>query len=507
MPVAVRLDAYLGDRHTAAVRRRLFPPWIALLLAAAQVLGAQASADPEDGPYVLRSVDFEVTGRSLPSVLRRKIDPYGRLIGASFQGRARLEAFLEEARQTLRNERAIASVAADYEAVPSASGGYEVALHFRVTDTWNLVALPYPKYNSNTGLDLGIRLRDYNFAGSLQPLLVNLDYFLNTAGIGALGGFVSFQAPFHLGGLAWSLGINEEAKISADGSTAPASVTSAALGLEIPGLGFPATLTVTQGFSLNANGLDSSLSADPDPWFLSETLAASATIPLGPIQYVPGLSASWNWRPDAVLQYRGREGITVAFSNAFSTGRVDWKDDLREGVCASWNVSFSYGVTSADFLTDISFTVAAHATPAPGLGLAGRIVGFDRLLHGSEDDELTSLGSYMRGIADARLAGFQAVFCNLGLPVKLFDFPAHALIGRDFLDFGLQAQPFLDVGLLAPAGSRTDWFWCSGGLEILVFPGAFRSFVGRASAGLDLESAFSGGNPAFELSLGLGLLY
>lgn len=482
------------------MKHRTFPPWtIAILLLAAAVPAMG------DGPYVLRSVDFLVTGRSLPAILLKKIDPYGKLIGTVLADRARLEALMEDLRQVLLNERAIASVTVEYETAPAARGGREAALHFRVVDTWNLVVLPYPRYSSNTGLDLGLRLRDYNFAGSLQTLSVNLDYLLDAAGQGAFGGHADFRVPLLFLGSAWSAGISQDARIPADGSAPPASVTSLFLSLEIPGPGFPVTFTATQGVSFNSNALDPALAAEP--WFLTESLAAAASISLGPFQCAPALSLSMDWRPGTELPFEGRGGVAAALSSTLSWGRVDWRDDLRQGLSVSLDGSCSYGLSDAHFLAGMTLTVAGHTAAFSRIGLAVRLTVLGRFLHASGDDALTGLGSYMRGILDARLAGFQAAFLNLGVPVKLFDFPAHLLLGGNWLDFGLQLQPFLDTGLLPPAGSRTDWFQCSGGLEILVFPAAFRSLVGRAGAGWDLLQAASDGNPAYEIFIGLGLMY
>ena len=55
-----------------------------------------------------------------------------------------------------------------------------VTLDVYTRDTWNLIALPYFKYDSNSGLLLALRGRDYNFFGTMQTLTLNLDYFPNS---------------------------------------------------------------------------------------------------------------------------------------------------------------------------------------------------------------------------------------------------------------------------------------------------------------------------------------
>ena len=80
-------------------------------------------------------------------------------------------------------------------------------------------------------------------------------------------------------------------------------------------------------------------------------------------------------------------------------------------------------------------------------------------------------GSYLRGVLDAdpRLLGVAAVIANAGIPVKLFDFPAHLLIKKRWFDFELQAQPFADAAIIVPDWSSRlskDWLWATRGTRI-----------------------------------------
>ena len=57
---------------------------------------AAAAESIPTGPYVLRSVDFHVQGRTKDFVLMGLIDPYQNLVGSSFPDRASLEAFVAD---------------------------------------------------------------------------------------------------------------------------------------------------------------------------------------------------------------------------------------------------------------------------------------------------------------------------------------------------------------------------------------------------------------------------
>lgn len=485
---------------------------VCLLLAAvaAGTLHAQTSSDAA-GPYVLRSVDFDAKGRSRPFVMMQKIDPYRRMIGMSFPDREALEAFIADRRQVLLNERVLASVTTSYEATPAEGGGFDVALRFHTVDTINIVVLPYPKGNTNTGLDIGLRGRDYNFLGSMQPLELNLDYFLDMDKKSAIGAYLAFETPVRLFGQEWAVGASENVRVPIGSGDTPASITKLDLNYRIPISGFVAKLAASQTFSYNALGVNPAAEDDPDEWFLTESLAVSATIPLtgdvrslGPLTYSPSLSFVVNWKPGDVLLYHGREGATISFDNGFSFGRVDWIDNFRRGLTVSLSNDYSYAFAYDDFIGDLSLVVDGFTPLASWIGVAARISVTDRFLYGSSEDAIGGLGSNMRGIADARIEAFAAGFVNLSVPVKLFDVPMHLLFKKNWFDFGLQAQPFVDVGIVP---GRADWFLCSSGLELLVFPAAFRSFIFRVSAGADIMSVVETGDPDWELSFGTGLAY
>jgi hypothetical protein len=548
-----------GNRAKRNVRGCLFAfVMIAVLPVVAHAQAAPGASEPGgEGPFVIRRVDFDVTGRSLAGVMMRKIDPAGEMIGSSYPDKAALEAFIADRRQVLLNERVLASVATSYDAAPSASGGYDVDLHFATEDTWNIIALPYPKYDSNIGLLLSLRGRDYDFAGSMQELALNLDYKKDTKGRSSYTGDLSFSLPLGAPGAGWAFGFAETGGYWTDGTAS--SVTSLSLGLDIPNLGFPATAAAYQGVSYNALASTPDLGPDPDAWFLTEGLAARATIPLtgdlgalgpihlGPLNYAPSVAVSLNWKPGASLSYYGsgmttsegngpygsgdviptignsisygRGGIVATVGNGLSFGRVDWAGNMRDGLALDLVDTTSYNAQYEDLASDLNLDFTGYMEWGGKIGVAARATVIDRFSSRPSADELVYLGWYLRGIIDARITGTQGAFVNLGFPIKLFDFPTHAIIKTAALDFELQMQPFLDAAWVRPDYSEDiglDQLWYSGGLEFLVFPKALRSFIVRASAGWDLKNVVAtkslaaktpdGASP-YEVFLGLGLMY
>jgi hypothetical protein len=512
------------------------------------------------GPYVIRSVDFQIQGRTKDFVLMALIDPYQRMLGSSLPDKASLDAFVADKTGLLLSRRVLASVTPSYEATAAPGGGYDVALHFATTDSWNIIGLPYAKYDSNDGLLLSLRGRDYDFMGSAQPLELNLNYQKSPIGVSSYGWQFDFTAPFRAHGAVWDLSFVEDGQLWTDGTTS--SITSAAITYNLPGLGFPASVTASQSYSYEGNAPE----FDPDSWYLGESASATAKIPLsgslgprlgvdlGPLTYIPTIKVNYAWKPGATLgyygngtaptvldstasqalqnfpEYYGRGGVLSTVSDGLALGRVDWAGNMREGLSISLTSREAYNAQWDDLISDLIIDAELFAQWNEKVGVAARLYGIGRLSGNFPEnninaDYLTMLGQYMRGIIDKRISGVQAVVLNGNLPVKLFDFPTHTFIKTHALDFELQAQPFLDLGLVRPDFSSSfssDWLWYSGGLELLVYPLGLRSFTIRASAGWDLKNVLATrsltamtpptalaptGYSPYEIYLGLDLLF
>lgn len=490
------------------------------LLTLAGVLTALA----QGAPYVIRNVDFDVQGRSLAFVLKQKIEADGPVIGRSFGDRAALEAYVEGKRLVLSNNRVLASVETSLELSDSPAGGSDVALRFAVLDTWNLIVLPEPKYDSNKGLTLYLKGRDYNFVGSMQTLTLDLSYVSDTALNKSFEVATSFALPFQALGADWSAGVSEDFQAWTDGTLRSSS--SASLTYNLTGLGFPASATATQGFYYNPDVFRTD-TTQRDPLYLGEALALNASIPLGlrlgalgSVSYAPAINLTLNWWPATALQVYGRPGLSASASNALSSGRVDWIGNMRQGTSVLLSSTNYYNFTYADLGWDLSASYSGYWNKDRRLGLSARLSSRARVLGHFPADDYPDMGTELRGILDARAVGVAGLYANLSIPVKLFDFPAHIVLKKDWLDFELQAQPFVDAGIVLPAwGSRpgSDWLWTSGGLEFLVFPVAMRSFIVRASVGWDLKSLLQNrsltaptpGDRAspYEIYFGTGLAY
>ncbi len=463
------------------------------------------------GPYVIRSVGYRIVGSTREFVLASKA---GIEKGRRFPDRTLLEAFLADRRMFLHNERVLEVVKIEYTVEDLPSGDVAVDVVVTTKDTWNLIALPYVKFDSNEGVTLSAKGRDYNFLGSMRPLKIDAEYLDTLDGKSAYTLEGDFSLPFRALGRLWSWELAQELVVWPD-QVNPVSHTAIDLSLELPTRHFSLTLTASQELYFHEE-----MDVDIDAYYLSSGLAASATIPtwiiagrFGKVLYKPSLSLFQKWKLSGMVR-DDRLGPVLSMSHDFEFGRVDWKENFRSGLAGEIRDRNDFNFYHDSVTVNFDATLSGFVSAGRRAGLAARLTGFNVTGTVARED----VGSNMRGILDSRMNGFFGLFFNLNVPIKLAQVPIHAIIGKDWLDFEIQASPFLDCGVLkdAPGSLANARPWFSGGLEVYVYPAIMRSFIMRASAGFDLGHFGSGkgldastadGNSPYELFFGVGLMF
>jgi outer membrane protein assembly factor BamA len=462
--------------------------------------------------FVIKSVRYEIKGITNQRILQGKAEIKE---GTRFATKEELESFIADRRQRLMNERVLESVTIEYALIGTGKDPQEVDILVNVEDSWNIIALPYFRYDTNDGFLLSIRGRDYNFLGSMQALVLNLDFSIDATGKQSYGGYTSFGVPFALYGRDSGVNVSETLSVHAD-SRPVTSVTNLSFWHNLTEGLVPLRFEASQGLQFNPD----SVIGDPDPYLLLSKLSLSSLIntgmtvgSLGAVSYSPSISAYQYWRPNTQVR-SDRQGLRATFSHGLSLGRIDWIENMRRGVSASLTNGTTYNVQSTDLVSDLDVSFNYNATLEGKLGFNAKAAGFYSLTNSARD----GLGSSMRGIKNARLQGASAAFVNLEMPVKLFDFPTHIFIKKNWFDFEFQASPFIDLGyVMGSVGTVAENynFWYAGGLEFFVFPLRMRTFIVRASIGFDLDAVLQNksitapsprdGSSVYELFFGLGL--
>lgn len=478
-------------------RRPAVPALALALLAALAVLPSAAQTAPS--AYRIASVEYEIEGKTRQKALADRLDIR---IGKEFLDLAALEAYVADRRQVLVNQRVLESAELTWEAREATGGPAAVTLTVRAKDTWNLIILPYPKYSTNEGLLLGLRLRDYNFAGTMETLFVDLDYRYDENGDQSFRIGTEFALPFELGGLDWTIDTVQGFAYNFSGRITYTGKNT--LKLDLGGDAFRWTARVGQNFFWNEDG---DLDDDLDRLVL-QTLAGIGTEvdladlgTLGALTLTPDLEAGWKYLADGGTISADRRGPYITASWTLGTGRADWTENFRQGTVLSLKNSWTYNFYQEGWDSEITAQARHYQAWNNRAGLNSRVTLYASLLDVGED-----IGGYLRGVRDAALDGDYAAFVNLDLPVRLFDFKPSLLIRKDWFDFEVHASPFADAALVRASPSDPFEPYLCGGLEVFGFLKRARSVYARLSLGINalgyLDTRGLSGN--YELFFGLG---
>jgi hypothetical protein len=454
---------------------------------------------------VICSVNYTIEGKTREKVLNERLDIQE---GEVLLGYTALEEYIADKEQLIRNERTLASGQIKYvlDEDPQQPGLYHVDLYILAKDTWNYIALPYAKYDSNEGFLLSFRGRNYNFLGGMETLELNLDYWRTEPSgdteYSVNGGFV---IPFYLWDFNWRFYFDEDVVI--DENDPLELYTRMGLSVDIPFENLILQTNADQYYYLNQEGDE-----DPDGYYMRTAGSFGSSIPLGfdiPLlgepSYDLALITSYNYKPYDVLSEE-RRGYEFGAEHEASAGRLDWLGNFRDGALFSLAQNLRYNFTREIWLSNLDAELQVHKTLG-WAGLSTRFQGFYRYNDVEED-----AGDRIRGILDARIEGNGGFYANIDFPVKMWIW---------FMDRWFEAHfsPFFDYALVQPDGGRLKLSegWYGTGFEIFAFAKFARSLSLRASLGLDLEAMLDGafigdlaprdGESIYEIYIGLHYHY
>ena len=477
---------------------------IILLLISLGQVWAEDQGNTESTVYQIRNVEFSIDGNTRESVLMHYLDIER---GEEFEGRAAVEEYITDKLQLIRNQRTLANgtITPSFEPDPERPEMVYVDLQIEVSDTWNYIVLPYGKYDSNEGLLLSLRGRNYNFLGGMETLEVNLDYLKPSVEENEYSLNSALKIPFYLYGFEWKFNFEEDVRISADDPTY--FYTKAGLSLDIPMNSHTWQASMQQEYYLNEEGDD-----DPDNWYLRSSGHFGSSIPLGfelpgftEVNYNPALITSVNYKPGDRLSTE-RRGYELGVEHGITTGRIDWRKNFRNGAELEFTQNLRWNFQRDRWLSDFNSELQMHKSLG-FMGISSRLQGFYRYGGVKED-----VAGPIRGILDNRITAESGFFANIDFPIKMWIW---------FLDrwFEGHISPFFDYGLVQEPGGTYDLGqgWYSAGLEGFAFAKFARSIYLRMSLGIDVEALFDGafiGDPAprdgasiYELYIGLGHHY
>jgi hypothetical protein len=475
-----------------------------------------------DSVFIINSFDFNITGRTRPDALIRK----GELkTGEEITGILELEKYIHDKTQLLYNERVLDSVNIDYTiGQPNDDGKYPVDIVITTKDTWNIVVIPRPRYSSNTGFDITLKARDYNFLGTMSPLRVDFGYSYDEHKQNSFFFMFDSNIPFTAYGLDWNIKFYNDFIYRPDTEQPIYYGNTTGLSVELPAGFTTITVGLNESFISNEENEDIykfDYGNFQDGFYMSTNPYISWKIPIGidagsfgEIVFTPGVSAVFThefaeWPLDEI-----RKGPVLVFNQNLGFNRIDWIGNLRNGLDVFIYNSFDYNFYKANndknpWTEKLIFSGIGHKKITNFFGVSTNLMYRQWLFY---DYGHALAGDVLRGIIDKDIFADYMLSLNLDLSFMILKFLPSVWLKKPKLrlfNFELFFAPFVDLAVFHDPENKIEFNLkntvVTGGFEVIVFPEFFRSLFVRASIGWDI-SDYSGNRP-YELYIGTDFFF
>lgn len=450
--------------------------------------------------YQIKSIEYNIAGLTRSSVLDRNIPVDKTRI---FPDESALVAYISDYKQQLENTRFFDNVDVDYTVEqPDENDLCIVAVSVTASDSFHFIGVPYPKYNSNSGFELKLKVKDTNFLGSMNTMTGDIDFAVKQRSEyepfhPVIGFNFDFDFPFTLFTLksTWK---NDYGITYTFGDPSPEWKLSTGLDFSTP-LTSRSSLefSVTQGFYRNFD-----YSKYDDDTYFSETAQLSLPVVLqyiddwGKVTYTPYVNATYKWDYNGINPKNGDlSSPSVSIGQSISTSRVNWENNFRTGLSVSATQAVSYNFLTNSLGPKFSLELKGYKGWKYA-GLCMDVYNFTGInssekiggrLRGIRDDQYFASST---GVDDYACKTESALVVNLDLPIHLFS--THFTKGKVLskLNFEVQVSPFLDFALIKNEATGTFYYYkdgfYAGGLEVIVHPASWKSLQVRANIGVDL---------------------
>lgn len=488
--------------------------------------------------YRINDVTYDITGLTRQYALTQKVPVDTNRI---FYDKDSFDNYITNIRQLLTNQRVFQSTDVTVTFLEPDENGLILAdLLITTVDTLNIIGVPYPSYNSNTGIKLKIKVKDYNFFGSMETMNFDLNYQAkgtdNLDDVQHIYGLnFGFSVPFALFSLPSSW--NSDFSFSYTVGNPHLDMTICeGISTSIPLFNvLSANLSFNQYYVM-----DSEYFSIHDDNYFKEEMSLSLPLNLyttpnsADIYWKPSVDFSYIWDFDIFNheQYSGIKteslrGPVLSLSHAFYADRINWLGNSRDGFSFSINNSYNFNLYNDSLSIKLILDSQYHKKFNSFISLSSH-----QYWYKDFTGYTAYFGDQLRGIRDNDWKSNDYVLLNFDFPISLFQTDWGNLFGWDklnFLNFEFVFSPFFDTafGNNMYAGSNYNLKdgWYGTGFECIIYPERFRSIQGRISFGLDavllLENKagkeftsklFNTGWRAassswYELSIGIGLFY
>ncbi|MCL2066573.1 MAG: hypothetical protein FWG99_03810 [Treponema sp.] len=480
--------------------------------------------------YIINSFSFNIKGITRQSALVYKGDLK---TGEEITGLENLERYIRNKQQVLMNERVLEKVNITYTAGEiRPDGKIPVVIYIESEDTWNIIAVPYPKYSSNTGFELILKGRDYNFLGTMNPLRLDIGYKYDADGRNSFIMELDSNTPFRFFGFNWNFIFDNIFEYRPDVEEHYYFKNTTGLSMELPVKQTTLTFGFTESVILNAENSD----RDVDKFgefqsgiYMSSNPFVSWKIPTGVevgdfgiLTYTPEVSAVFNHDFSQWPLADNRKGPFLSWGHSLGFDRIDWIENFRRGFDVSVDNSyrfdfFRFSHETEALSSDYSFTAVGHFVFNNSFGISSRVK-FRHWFY-YEPPYNDQAADVMRGILNRAVRADYMLSLNLDIPVKVLNFLPSLWLNQPKLhifDFELHISPILDLAIYHDPVNNvpfdiTNTIFC-GGLEFIFFPAVMRSLYLRASFAMNFVDHINpppkvSGESSREIFIGIGHHY
>ncbi|MDR2865016.1 MAG: hypothetical protein LBV68_05355 [Spirochaetaceae bacterium] len=511
------------------------------------VLFAQEQADDEKVIFYIRNIDFDISGKGITG----KTKQFALLHNGEFKegeriiGKTALEKYIEDKTQLLINQRVLESVKIIYVLGEIEEDQTPVDLLVTTVDSNNFLVLPEPKFSSSSGFDVELKLRDYNFLGTMSPLRFDIGYSLDEDELwnwskGSFNFVIDSDTPFTLFGYKWNFNFDHDFSYTFGEPLYYKNVTGISMNLPFRRTTFTAGFDENIVFNERNATMHQAEFGRYAFFYMSSELYASWKIPFGisigksggfgELTYTPKLSGKIKYSPRGLDEIR--RGFVLTMSHTLGFGRINWIENYRNGIEASIDNTNAFNFYRKDWDINWSISGAAHKYIRNFFGISGRVRlkqwFFTNSFLGGRYPAYAEVGDVLRGIIDDDIIAENAgvmLSMSLDIPIRILHFvPSEWFHSRKlrYINFDLHFSPFMDIaflyghknvswknGLIESSEKSNFSPLISAGVEFIVFPLSWRSIYMRLSLGYNINKLIKTKNlPLYdEVFIGVGHQY
>lgn len=441
-----------------------------------------AKEDFENSVYKIQNIFFEHGNNFHELSLIKKIP----IDTKSLFTKDDLEKYLEELEKDFLDTRLIDFVKIDYEIISNTS----VNLFVKIQKSGNFIIFPYPKYDSNSGLSLKIKIKDYNAFKRMEVFSSDFTYNYTQDKTNAIEGKTDFIFPFNIGYTNNKIYSDIDLFYNIDKSIFQ---SNSKLGIEFA---FPISR-----FSLNVFFEEIYLVENDSK--LNQALGLFFPIHFGKnIDFIlkPGFMFLYSFLLES--PYTSTFFLIPSFD--IETKKISYLGNFRKGYELNVETNIDYSLSTQSFNPNVLFQ-GSFFYPELIKKNEKLFLPSSRILYYFNGEKTFPMGFFNRGILDHELEAKHALVLNNDFTFKLFNTKFNKKHSSKF-NFELQTGIFFDTSFVFDPEFIFDQ---SMGVQVIVQPEAMKSVQGRISVAgnFDWTNPKKQRSSGLEIYIGIGLFY